>query len=190
MSWVAYADESMRHRPDRTGLYVLAAAVFDPVETEKLRDEARHLGQGSQRFHWRDESPSRRRKAVAAVAALDSLHFVVVGTGLDGRRQERGRRQCLTRLLWELGECGVDEARLDARRPEQNARDIALVDALRSRRQIRDELRLDFARSVTEPLVWLPDIVAGAVSAARGDGDHQYVTMLERVLTEYAIELD
>ena len=40
------------------------------------------------------------------------------------------------------------------------------------------------------PLVWLPDIVAGAVSAARGDGDQQYLTPLEAMLTEYTIYLD
>jgi hypothetical protein len=190
VTWIAYGDESMRHRPHSTGLYVLAAVVFDAADMEGLRAEARQLGQRGRFFHWRDESTARRRKAVAAVASLDALHFVVVGTGLDGRRQERGRRQCLTRMLWELGDCGVDEVRLDARRPEQNDRDIALVDALRARGQIRDGVRLNFVRSATEPLVWLSDIVAGAVSAARGDGDDQYVTMLEKLLTEHTIELD
>jgi hypothetical protein len=39
-----------------------------------------------------------------------------------------------------------------------------------------------FAYSQEEPLAWLPDIVAGAVSAAIGDGDHQYLMPLASVM--------
>ena len=64
------------------------------------------------------------------------------------------------------------------------------LELLRARREVRKTLRMNFARGTDEPLVWLPDIVAGAVSAARGDGDQQYLTPLEAMLTEYTIYLD
>ncbi len=123
------------------------------------------------------------------MGGLNAVHLVVVGTGLDNARQERGRRQCLSRLLWELSAFEVDDMWLDARRPAQNAKDIELVNVLRVRREITPTLRVSFARSSAEPLVWLPDIVAGAVSVARGDGDEQYLIPLESVLTERPIWL-
>ena len=123
------------------------------------------------------------------VGGLDAVHLVVIGIGLDNVRQERGRRQCMARLLWELGGAGVDQVWLDARKPAQNAKDVRLVDVLRIRGEIPDGLRVDFAYASAEPLVWVPDIVAGAVSAARGDGDVQYLAPLESLLTEYTINL-
>jgi hypothetical protein len=40
-----------------------------------------------------------------------------------------------------------------------------------------------------EVLLWLPDIVAGAVSAARGDGDAQYLLAIEHLLSEHPVDL-
>ena len=189
VSWIAYVDESMRQRLDGSGIYVLAAAVFDPADTVELRAVARDLGRDGRPFHWRHASPVLRRKAVSTVASLDALHLVVVGMGLDLRRQERARRQCLTRLLWEFGTAGVDQAWLDGRRVPQDARDLALIDSLRARGQVAAQMRVGFVKSAAEPLVCLPDIVAGAVSSARGDGDEEYFRALEPVLTEHTIQL-
>lgn len=124
------------------------------------------------------------------MSVLDALHVVVIGMGMDSRRQERARRQCLTRMLWEMSASDVHQAWLDARTPSQNAKDIALVDILRVRGELADELRVDFGYPRTEPLLWLPDIVAGAVGIARGDGDEQYLTPLAPLLTEHVIKLD
>ncbi len=191
MSWVAYVDESMRQRPDAAGLYVLAAAVFDPVDADELREAMTTLAGRHRRFHWRDVPHGERGKAVTAVATLDALHVVVVGVGLDNPRQERGRRQCMTRLLWELDQSGVTHVWLDARRPIQNAEDQALLSALRARHFLGSELRVGFQYSIQEPLMWLPDIVAGAASAAYGDDNVGYLEQLRPVLTApIMIELD
>lgn len=188
--WSAYIDESMRQRRDGSGLYVLAAAVIANEDLAKVREIVQSLGRRTRRFHWREEEPADRRKAAAVVGDLDVAHLVVVGVGLDNTRQERGRRQCLSRLLWELDGMGVSQVWLDARRPAQNAKDIEFVNVLRARREVSKTLRVNFARGVEEPLVWLPDIVAGAVGAARGDGDQQYLTPLEPMLTVYTIDLN
>jgi hypothetical protein len=96
---VAYGDESMRQRRDGSGIYVFASPVFDLAHAEDLRIQVAKLGRGRRPFHWRDEEDRDRQRAVEAVAEMDALHFVVVGMGLDGVRQERHRRQCLLRLL-------------------------------------------------------------------------------------------
>lgn len=142
------------------------------------------LAHGKRRFHWRYEEPNDRRKAVALIGRLHALHLVVVGIGLENPRQERGRRQCMTRLLWELEQRQVAEVWLDARRPKQNADDHALVDGMRRSHQLNTALHVDHAYAAEEPLTWLPDIVAGAASAAYGDDNWQYLSQLERVLEE------
>jgi hypothetical protein len=180
----------MRQRRDGSGLYVLAAAMCDESDADDLRASVSPLARGKRRFHWRDEEPVDRAKAVALVGELDALHVVVVGIGLDNSRQERGRRQCMTRTLWELDRCGVGRVWFDARRPNQNRHDRAMVQALRSRRFIGSDLRVDFAHPDDEPLLWLPDIVAGATSAAFGEGDLRYLTQLDNVLSDLiAIDL-
>jgi hypothetical protein len=113
VTWLAYVDESMRSRPGGSDVYVLAAAMLHDGDTEGVRMGVAALARGRQlRMHWRDALPSERAKAVVTVGGLDALHLVVVGMGLDRARQERGRRQCMQRLLSELGEVGVCSATL------------------------------------------------------------------------------
>ena len=120
---------------------------------------------------------------------LDVLHLVVVGIGLTSSRQERGRRLCLRRLLWELGESGVEQVWIESRTPSLNAADTAAVAAMRARREISHKLRISFTYPSGEPLVWIPDIVAGAVGAAQADGDEQYERLLAPLLAVHMIEL-
>jgi hypothetical protein len=173
----------MRQRHDRTGIYILAAAMFDPGDADDVRAVMRSLVRGGRRFHWRNEEVNDRRKAVRMVGDLQCLYLIVVGTGLDNHRQERGRRQCLERLLWELADAGVTHVWLDARRPAQNRRDLQLVSWMGARRILGGDLRVDFAYAAHEPLTWLPDILAGAVGAALG-GDRDYMTALASVVAE------
>ncbi|GAA1553100.1 hypothetical protein [Kribbella lupini] len=46
------------------------------------------------------------------------------------------------------------------------------------------ELKVAFARPVEEPMLWLPDAVAGAVTAAVL-GDQRWVDQLAGVITRY-----
>jgi hypothetical protein len=193
VSWGAYVDESMRQRPNAEGVYVIAAAVLQTDEADDTRDALVKLGHGKRPFHWRLSEPADQDRAVELVAALGTMQVVVVATKLDNKRQERGRRYCLERLLWELDQLGVERVWLDARSPHLNRRDLALVDALRSRGVLRSGLRIDFCQFFNgingEILLWIPDIVAGAVSAAHGDGVHRFVVPLREVLVEVQIEL-
>jgi hypothetical protein len=100
----------LRHRQQKVKPHSrptnVAAAMLDPADADDIRIAVRALAHGGRRFHWRNEESKDRRKAASVVSDLDSLHVIVVGTGLDNARQERGRRECLERLLWELAGAG------------------------------------------------------------------------------------
>ncbi|PPA59942.1 hypothetical protein [Micromonospora chalcea] len=71
MSSAAWLDESMRQRPDRSGIYVLAAAVIQTGEVEMVRFDAARLAPTSRaRVHYRDATDGERRKMIQAVASM------------------------------------------------------------------------------------------------------------------------
>jgi hypothetical protein len=194
VGWVAYVDESMRQRSDGEGIYVIAAAILDDEDAGSIRQRVKALARTRRsRIHWRDATEAERRKAVAAIVELEVLHLVVVGTRLNLRAQERCRRLCLRRLLWEVGAAGVGQVWLESRTASLNAKDYAAVEAWRAQHVVRGDLLVDFAQPfgpAGDQLLWLADIVAGAVSTARGDGDNQYLMTLDPLITEITIKLD
>jgi hypothetical protein len=106
--------------------------VLHTDDVESTRETARWLSEKpDRRFHWRDSSPAARSKAVGIVAELSALHLVVIGAPLDRRRQERGRRLCLRRLLFELDAHGVAQVFIEARTRSLNTKDLTAVDAWR-----------------------------------------------------------
>ncbi|MBB5787421.1 hypothetical protein [Jiangella mangrovi] len=182
----AFADESIR---TSANVYVLAALLIDEADMTSVRVEARLLGKGSQpRFHWRDQVPADRRKAAAFVLGLRLNHLVVVGAGIDPRRQERARRKCLHELLTQLENQGVEHAWLESRDPVSDGRDIAAVRAFRAAHLI-SEIRVEHEHAVNEPLLWVADLVAGAVGAAEA-GEPQYKLIIADGVTEHRIEVD
>ncbi len=106
------------------GVYVLAAACLEMIEVAGARHSVAALAKPGQRFHWRQSAPPMQRKAVGVVSALPALHLVVVAAPIDPRRQERARRHCLRRLLFELDRGGVASVLLESREAKLNARDI------------------------------------------------------------------
>jgi hypothetical protein len=190
MTWVAYVDESMRvPAAGAPGRYILAAAVLHADDVETTRDAVRWLSGKHRRFHWRDSSPVARDKAVGVVAELSAVHLVVVGTPLDRRRQERGRRLCLARLLYELESADVSMVSLEARTESLNVKDLSAVGAWRAQNIIGHTLAVNHAYPRIEPLLWLPDIVAGAVAAAYA-GDEQWRCALIPLLDEISVSIE
>lgn len=189
----AWVDESI-HTPGAEapeGMYVLVAAVADPSACEPVRDSLRALvPRGAGRLHWRDESDQRQEAITAAIVRCDLFCTVVIGAPIDQRRQERARRKCMTRLLHELEQLGVSCVWLESRTATLNRKDLHLVDALRGERAISRGLRVEFGRPLEEPMLWVPDAVAGAVSAARkGTDTRGNRERLGQMVTEYVIDL-
>jgi hypothetical protein len=119
------------------------------------------------RLHWHSEEVTTRSATVDRIAALDLIHVAVVREIADARRQERARRQCLERLLFELDQLGVARVWLESRGSTPDRRDRDLVEALRGSSAVAAELRVGFARPLDEPMLWVPDAVAGAVRLSR-----------------------
>ena len=169
-------------------MYVLAAVVADPLECDVIRDKLKDLRRGRQpRIHWSSEDPRRKSRIVTAVADLDVAAIVAVGTPVEKSKQERARGCCLERLLFEMQQLEVSQVWLEARTESLNRRDRRLVEALRGRRMITSALRVDIGYPLAEPMLWLPDAVAGAVTAARR-GEARWLAAIEQLVT--IIDLD
>ncbi|HEX6468429.1 MAG TPA: DUF3800 domain-containing protein [Streptosporangiaceae bacterium] len=160
----AYIDESLR---PAARLYLLAAVFVGDDRVREYRATLRGLLKKRQRrLHWRDEDDRRRVSLIAAVAELRPRGIVIVGHGLQPRHQERARRKCMERLLWNLNDVGIAEAVFERRGDDMDRRDLEMVEALRGRRVIRTRLRVHWESPTVEPLLWLADLVVGAASGA------------------------
>lgn len=188
MSWSAFVDESESNRKLDPDVYILAASIISADSCEAVRDAVRRFRlPGQRKVHWRDESEKRRRWLAEAVASLDALHLVVVRRGYVGEPSERRRRKTMERLLFELSAMGVHGMLMEGREAKQNRHDLSLVRALRARKEVPSGFRVDHAFGSEEPLLWLPDVVAGSVVAARC-GDPCHLASLMPLVTICMIE--
>jgi hypothetical protein len=155
-----------------------------------IRDRIAKLAPGRRRrFHWHDAEPRERQRAVNLVAEVPGLHLIVLVAGYNPRKQERARRHGLAELLHQLESAGVTDVILDARRAEQDVRDIQAVDAFRAAKVVGREITVNHRRlggEQKETLLWIPDIVAGAVHSHR-QGKGNYLTRLEDLISWFRI---
>jgi hypothetical protein len=163
----AWVDERMDVDLARDrGTYILASVVCDPAGCDRVRDALRALLQGKQRrLHWRDETGPRRSEIASTISVIDMAAVVVVGVPMAKRRQERARRICMETLLPALEDLGVSQVALEARTQSLIRKDREQVANLVGKRLITPALRVGIARPLEEPMLWLPDAVAGAVGA-------------------------
>lgn len=173
MSLCAFVDES-EPSPDA---YLLVAAVvaIDHLDEARTTIEALRL-RGQRKLHWHSENNNRRLLGIKTIATLPALHLVVIRAARE-ERGERRRRLCLRRLLCELDQAGVGEVVLERRQRSQDHADNQLLSALRAAKLITSGLRMEHMAGANEPLLWLPDFVAGAAGAARR-GNHTYLDEL------------
>jgi hypothetical protein len=187
----AWVDESMRILDPAAGegLYLLAAVVCDTAVCEPTRGLLRSLRYKRQpRLHWNTEDDGRRAKIAAAVSGVPMSAVVVVGAPLVAAKQERARRICMETLLPHLAGMGVNRVLLEARTASLNDRDRRHLVAMRGQRAVPATLRVDIGRPSVEPMLWLPDVVAGAVGAAR-NGNPSYLDVMRHAVTELNIPL-
>jgi hypothetical protein len=163
----AFLDESVRSGDP--GLYVLAAVVVPRDRADDIRHQLRASLPGRRsRAHWREYDEPRRRKFVEDLMGFHLTSVVAVASPVDPRRQERARRHCLKRLLWELDQAGILDVVLESRR-DQDLADQKHILHCQADGHVSATLVYGFAQPLTEPLLWLPDAVAGAVSMAYGE---------------------
>jgi hypothetical protein len=160
LAWpsTAFVDET---RSDQR--YYLAAVTVEDRRHDAVREAMRGLRITGSKLHWTKESDERRREIVDVIADVGLLHMVVMRLVDPDETDERARRKCLRRLLWELDRRSIERVVLEARAPSQNERDMQLVARLRRSRELRGQLIADHRPGPTEPLLWLADSLAGAV---------------------------
>ena len=90
----------------------------------------------------------------------------------------------MARLLHELSGHEVNRVWMESRQDRLNRADLQIVNTMRTRKDLRRELRVEFARPLTEPLLWVPDAVAGAVAIAWKANDRRYTDLLTPALEE------
>ncbi|GAA1129119.1 hypothetical protein IWX64_003304 [Arthrobacter sp. CAN_A212] len=181
----AWVDESMRPTRDDERMYLLGAVVADPSCCQRARDELRGvLPRGARKLHWTDMGDREKRRVTGLIADLDMAHLIVVGTPLNYRKQEHARAKCMERLLWELGQLEVNKVFLEQRTQSLNKRDMALIEHLRGSRSIPPRLRVYIEQPSTEPMLWIPDQVLGALGDAESKNNRWmelYNGVVERI---------
>ncbi|MGW7685017.1 hypothetical protein ACWGID_30025 [Kribbella sp. NPDC054772] len=163
--------------------------MTDDARCDELRRELTDLSiKPGVRLHWVSESVKRRDLIAEVIARLDIAAILTVGTPMERSRQERARRCCLERLLYELDRFGVSGAWLESRSAVQDRRDLRLVDSARRKRSTSRDLQVQFARPAGEPMLWLPDAVAGAMSASVV-GEDRWLAAMAAVVTIHQVAI-
>ena len=188
---LAYVDESMPFHVDgKTGYYYyLAAAVIADHRCEEVRSALRPLPQRALgRIHWRQENPRDKELIIKTISGAQVESVIVVGTMSDPRNQERARQQVMKQMLWQLDQRAVSEVTLESRGTNRDAFDLRSIGQFRQAQIVSRRLTVGHARALQEPLLWVPDAVAGAAGDLRCDRDQQaqeLYTMLEPLVEHF-----
>jgi len=185
----AFVDETFRE-DSTAGFYVLAAVVLGPSAQDEVTVGMLRL-RGRRRMaklNWSQMDHPQRKAAATQLAGADGLHVAVVGTPVPRRRQERARALCLTALVPDLHERGVQEILIEARTPELDRRDIETIRGVRFGLPRHTTLWARHVPGAEQPLLWAADIVAGAVRADH-DGAGEYREILAERIHEIRVSM-
>jgi hypothetical protein len=175
---VAFIDEAMRQSGE--GLYLVAAAVVVEERRHVARDELRKLLLPRQvRFHWRSEP--RRLQMLELIGGLRPRCHAYVHQPTGRTRQVRARALCLHALLWDLKEAAVDRLVIESRQDHNDRKDRQTIIRAQRAGIATETLRYSFEGPKDEPLLWLPDAIAGAAAASMGRPDSPYPDLLRQI---------
>ncbi|WP_082096176.1 hypothetical protein [Demequina flava] len=173
----AFVDESIAMRGEAQQEYLLCAALIAEDACVDTRLSLRRLLKpGQVKWHWTDESGSRKREMIEAISSLGSLNVIVTHLDAQRRKVDRYRRKCLETLYRELASMEVVDLTLESRSPAQDRQDVAHLTALRHA-GLDPRLRIEHLRGGDESLLWIADAVLGAVNAY-AKGDRSYLEQL------------
>lgn len=179
---IGFIDESMRREAN---LYVMAVVVVAGSRAENASQSAQAvLLPGQSRFHWRSETETQRGRMLNMMVELGvTIRGYVCRT--TPARFDRGRALCLRQLLWDLsqvridaGQVAADRAVIESREDHNDAKDRRTILGARQAGWVRKDLAYGFERPRVQPLLWLADAAAGAISAqANGEDDHHALVL-------------
>ncbi|WP_158685468.1 hypothetical protein [Microbacterium halophytorum] len=153
-----------------------ASFVISEDGEESTRNALRRsLPAGARKLHWTNLDPARQGKVVSDLLGLSLMHFVAVRKTTIHETPERSRRACIEVLLYELSQVGVDRAVFESRGKSDDVRDRKMLDALRNKRVVDRNFRIDHMPGPAEPLLWIADAVCGAVcESIQNGGEHGF----------------
>ena len=160
-SFRAYVDESIR---TVSGFYLFGAVCIEPVNEDPIRRSLLSaLPRKQRRFHWRSDSQKQRVAILRLLVDTPTVSMVVYQSRIEPRRAERHRQHLLWNLVASLHQVSdVNDIVFESRESSQNTRDAQTLHSI-SRAGIAGlGFRYTFARPLDEPLLWLPDAIAGA----------------------------
>jgi len=176
---LAFADESSR--TGNGGIYLIALVMVPSHRTVELRGILRSmLPTGQRRFHWRSDNRRLRGAMLDAIRVAGVHCAVFVKKPMKGTNQRRGRALCLEAALWHVTSIGIAELVIESR-GEQDQDDRRTAVAAQRAGNADPELRYSFARPLEEPLLWLPDAIAGAASACELEPDGVFADAVARL---------
>lgn len=171
----AYIDESI-HEGD--GLYVIAAVLTDESLRPVLSEALRKVLPAARSPHWHIEDGITKGKLVEAIRRMP-IEARVYGCQFHSpRRQEAARTRALRWFLSDL-DSDLDQVVLDRRQESQDATDRRILATALGQPYW---FRYHHVASAAEPLLWIADILAGAV-AASWVGRADYLIALKDVLS-------
>lgn len=154
----AWGDESIRIIANPP-VYLLAATIISPEE--RIEPLLMVKPKYASKLHWRDMTYHLQAKSLSALSRIEHATTIVVGAPLPKKKQERGRRKCLERLLPELESSGVKFFVLESRGNQKDRKDIELLLSMR-RKGLINNIEISHERAENEPKLWIPDQILGA----------------------------
>ena len=181
---IAFLDESWIQHPGTPGAYLIATVLVEQEDLDAAMQAARRVEQDPYGFHATEHFQRGHHRMLEDMLDTVQAHagwtYLSVYAPLTGDR-ETARQACLTDLLPRLNDQRVRDVVLDRRaskwsihRAEQQGETIGprdLPDVRTYRRLIQDgvistRMRLRHINDVTQPGLWLADVVAWAGNRA------------------------
>lgn len=175
---IAYLDESAR-APAR--LYVVAVGVVAITDAAEAIDELSGVPAGSaHRFHWRNETEPVKARMLEVIRKLRIRTYAALYSTEHRGWARRGRVQAIKGLLWELqtSEPELLELVIESRGAPGDAEDRKTIGHAQRSGHAQRQLVYGFDSPQKNPLLWVPDAIAGAVGSSFADGIDDYLEQL------------
>lgn len=161
----AYLDEAQVGGTGSGRAFILSATVWLCTDLDDRRAALRSMKpRGQDKLHWNEAVAVVQDAVVAHIAQLEVVHLVAVRRDTRAERPERSRRIAIARLVHELQNYfEVERMVFESRGRADNQRDLDLLGKLRAQKYLLGPLRFDHVAGPKEPLLWVPDALAGVI---------------------------
>jgi hypothetical protein len=102
--------------------------------------------------------------------ARQQVASILLPRPVTPRLQDRARALCMTRLLWDARALEVADLVIESRQERNDKKDRRTILRALQAQGASPNLHYRFERPKAEPLLWLPDAVAGATATQLTEG--------------------